>query len=103
MQLYNASKEEGLDRTDVKVSMDGVSRTLRAGESVALAPGESITLVHHVYHKFWAEEGPVLLGEVSAVNDDKNDNRFYEKMPRFPQIEEDEKPRFLLVTEYPPA
>jgi len=103
MQLYNCSKEEGLDTTDVKVSMDGVLRTFRAGDAVALARGESITLVHHVYHKFWAEEGPVLLGEVSMVNDDKKDNRFYEKMPRFPQVEEDEKPKYLLVTEYPPA
>jgi len=103
IQLYNSSPDEGLDRTDVKVSMDGVLRTVPAGETVTLALGESITLVHHTYHRFWAEEGPALLGEVSTVNDDKSDNRFYEKLPRFPQVEEDEKPKYLLFTEYPPA
>ena len=59
----------------------------------------------YMYHDFTLEEGtgPVLLGEVSMCNDDENDNRFYEEMPRFPAIEEDEKPYRLLCTEYPEA
>ena len=36
-------------------------------------------------------------------NDDENDNRFYEPIGRFPEIEEDEKPYRLLCTEYPKA
>ena len=32
----------------------------------------------------------MLIGEVSMVNDDKNDNRFYVEQPRFPTIVEDE-------------
>ena len=32
----------------------------------------------------------VLIGEVSMVNDDANDNRFYDKSGRFPEITEDE-------------
>ena len=47
--------------------------------------------------------GPVLLGEVSMCNDDENDNRFYEPIGRFPEIEEDEAPYRLLCTEYPKA
>ena len=47
--------------------------------------------------------GPVLLGEVSQVNDDNTDNRFYEPVGRFPAIEEDEPPYRLLCGEYPPA
>lgn len=39
--------------------------------------------------------------EVSKVNDDTNDNRFYEKIGRFPKIEEDEKPLYLLFSDYP--
>jgi len=103
IQLYNASKSEGLARGDVRVSTDGVARRVRAGGTLCLKPGESITLTHHVYHKFWAEGGPVLLGEVSAVNDDRNDNRFYDPLGRFPKIEEDEPAQFLLCTEYPRA
>ena len=47
--------------------------------------------------------GPVLLGEVSQCNDDNTDNRFYEKLGRFPAIEEDEAPYRLLCNEYPAA
>ena len=39
----------------------------------------------------------------SARNDDNTDNRFYEKMGRFPEIEEDEPPYRLLCNEYPAA
>jgi D-lyxose ketol-isomerase len=42
----------------------------------------------------------LLLGEVSMVNDDHNDNFFEEKLGRFPIIEEDEKPLHLLVGDY---
>jgi len=42
----------------------------------------------------------VLTGEVSKVNDDNIDNRFYEKIGRFPAIEEDVPPRYLLFSEY---
>jgi hypothetical protein len=42
----------------------------------------------------------VLVGEVSAVNDDKEDNRFHKPLGRFPDIEEDEPPLYLLVNDY---
>lgn len=51
----------------------------------------------------WAEGGKALIGEVSKVNDDRVDNRFYEPTGRFPEIEEDEAPLYLLGNEYPPA
>ena len=68
---------------------------------VRLAPGESITLPPRLYHKFWGAEERVLVGEVSLVNDDQNDNRFHETIGRFPAIEEDEEPLHLLTTDYP--
>jgi D-lyxose ketol-isomerase len=100
MQLYNATLDERLADTEVVVSVDGAERTLNAGGLVTLNPGESITLMDHVYHKFWAAEGRVLAGEVSLVNDDARDNRFYEPVGRFPTIEEDEPPLYLLCTDY---
>jgi len=101
VQLYNADPDEQLDRASpVRVSVDGVVHTVPAGGAVVLEPGESITLVPRCYHKFWGEGGRVLAGEVSLVNDDHADNRFYEPVGRFPAIEEDEPPLYLLVNDY---
>ncbi|HEX7974093.1 MAG TPA: D-lyxose/D-mannose family sugar isomerase [Anaerolineales bacterium] len=101
IQLYNATSDEKIDALkDVQVSMDGVLRTLPAGSTVELSPGESITLPPYCYHKFWASGGRVLAGEVSSVNDDHIDNRFYDPVGRFPEIEEDEPPLYLLVNDY---
>ncbi len=105
VRLYNADDDEKLADTPVSVSMDGRRQTLPAGATVRLRPGESITLTQRLYHSFWGEKGcgPVLTGEVSQCNDDKTDNRFLEPIGRFPSIEEDAAPLFLLCTEYPRA
>jgi D-lyxose ketol-isomerase len=100
IQLYNATEDEDLADTDVAVSMDGVRRVVKAGETVVLGPGESITLPTRLYHKFWGIEGRVLIGEVSMVNDDNLDNRFHEPIGRFPDVEEDEPPLYLLINDY---
>jgi D-lyxose ketol-isomerase len=83
----------------------GNGGTVPAGTQVKLTPGESITIYPYMYHDFYVEEGSgdVLLGEVSMCNDDENDNRFYEPIGRFPEIEEDEEPYRLLCNEYPKA
>ena len=100
IQLFNSTADDGLADTPVEVSTDGVARTLKAGDIIRLEPGESITLPTRLYHKFWAEGGKLLLGEVSLVNDDKTDNRFHEPVGRFPEIEEDEPPLRLLYADY---
>ena len=102
IQLYASTENEELSKEDFEVSLDGISRTCGPGEVVALHPGESITLPQGLYHSFHGEpgKGKVLVGEVSAVNDDHSDNRFYEEMGRFPEIEEDEAMAYLLVSDY---
>lgn len=100
IEVYNADEDEGLAATDVTVSQDSITRTLRAGAKLTLNPGESVTLPTGVYHAFWAIEQRALVGEVSLVNDDYTDNRFYEPLGRFPTIEEDEPPLYLLVNDY---
>jgi D-lyxose ketol-isomerase len=104
-RLHAATPDEQLSEEPVRVSMDGRQVEVPAGTEVVLEPGQSITLAPYQYHAFWAEpgSGPVLLGEVSAVNDDTRDNRFLEELPRYPGIEEDESPLRLLCNEYPPA
>ncbi|MDH3675019.1 MAG: D-lyxose/D-mannose family sugar isomerase [Anaerolineae bacterium] len=101
MQLYNSTEDGKFADSDVTVSVDGVEHTLKAGDTVILNPGESITLPTGLYHKFWGTESRVLVGEVSVVNDDNTDNRFYDPVGRFPEIEEDEPPLYLLCTDYP--
>ena len=103
IQLYNATDDEQLAGTPVSVSVDGIRRSFEAGGILRLTPGESVTLEAHGYHKFWGEpgKGKVLVGEVSAVNDDICDNRFFEALGRFPELEEDERPLHLLCSEYP--
>jgi D-lyxose ketol-isomerase len=101
IQLFNSTPEEGLDtEREITVSLDGIVRTVPAGETVELGPGESITLPPYLYHRFWGAGSRVLVGEVSMVNDDARDNRFYEPIGRFPTIEEDEPPWHLLVGDY---
>lgn len=106
MQLYNATEEEEIDKSaPVVVSCDGVEKRLPAGQQLILKPGESITLEQRVYHRFWAapDHGPVIIGEVSTVNDDTVDNKFVDETGRFPEIQEDEPPIYLLCNEYPQA
>ena len=105
VEAYNRGDDDGLADTPVTVTTDGHVRTVPAGTKIRLMPGESITLPPYQYHAFWAEKGngKVLIGEVSMVNDDNTDNRFYEDMGRFPKIEEDEPPLYLLCNEYPEA
>jgi D-lyxose ketol-isomerase len=100
LQLYNSTPDEGLDFSDVVINTDGLERTIQAGDHLILHPGESITIPQYCYHTFWAEESRTLVGEVSLVNDDNLDNRFYEQMDRFSSVEEDEPPFRLLVSDY---
>ena len=103
IQLYASTPDEGLSWDDVEVSVDGVLTRVGAGGIVVLAPGQSICLPSRLYHKFWGEKGRgcVLVGEVSKVNDDRADNRFHEKVGRFPRVEEDEPPLYLLFSDCP--
>jgi D-lyxose ketol-isomerase len=84
----------------ISFNSDGVQKSVPAGGVVVLEVGESITLEPGVYHQFRALEETVLVGEVSTVNDDANDNFFFDPIGRFTTVEDDEAPYRLLVTEY---
>ncbi len=102
LQLFGSTSDEGLSPEAVQVRVDGITRRVEAGGQVVLLPGESICLAPGLYHRFFGEKGAgrILVGEVSAVNDDNSDNRFFESVGRFPDIEEDEAPYRLLVSDY---
>ena len=101
LKLFAGAEDGAIDReSTVSVPVDGLNKTLPAGGHVTLSPGESITLKPGIWHAFWGEGGDVLVGEVSTVNDDKNDNEFEMNIGRFADVVEDEAPLHLLVSDY---
>ncbi|MGN6548925.1 MAG: D-lyxose/D-mannose family sugar isomerase [Pararhizobium sp.] len=101
LELFNSLPDGSVDeKSEVKLATDGVIRTVEAGGHLKLSPGESVTLMPGIWHGFWAEGGDVLIGEVSTVNDDVTDNIFREEIGRFSEVEEDEAPLHLLVSDY---
>jgi D-lyxose ketol-isomerase len=105
LKLYNRGDNDTLADTPVLVHVDGHGYTVKPGELIRLVPGESISLINGQYHSFRGEPGTgrILVGEVSKVNDDRTDNHFLEPVGRFPEIEEDEEPLYLLAMDYFPG
>ena len=101
VQLYNSAKDGRIAGTPITVVCDGITRQIEPGGTVLLRAGESITLPPRLYHSFHAIDGNALIGEVSSMNDDTDDNHFYQPLSRFPEILEDELPFRLLCNEYP--
>ena len=101
LELFMPDADGRIDpETEVSVPVDGLIRRLPAGGHLALEPGESVTLLPGVWHAFRGEGGDVLIGEVSTVNDDLSDNWFRDPIGRFSEVEEDEPPFRLLVSDY---
>jgi len=99
LRLWNADRQERLARTPVEVSVDGIRRTVKAGGRVVLnranpsaSPRGSTTNSSPRGRRPW--------WEVSMVNDDAHDNRFYRPAGRFPEVEEDVAQEFLLCTDF---
>ena len=102
IELYPSDEKEEFMDHPFEGTLDGIPRTLQSGDLVRLTPGESNTMYQGLYHRFYGEpeKGKVLVGEVSAVNNDLADNCFHEQVGPFPDIEEDEPPLHLLVSDY---
>ena len=102
VQVWNSTSEEDgykVDKeSDVHLYCDGQPITVPAGGVVKVSNGNSITLTPYVYHLFYAEGGPLIVGEVSKVNDDAKDNHFTEELHM--TIEEDEPVRHILCGGY---
>lgn len=105
VRVYNSTDADSgyqLDRTsDVHLRMDGMERTIKAGDFVEVTNGNSITLTPYIYHEFWAKEGEgdLVIGEVSSINDDTKDNHFVNDL-LLPKIEEDEPVQYPLCNGY---
>jgi len=104
IKVYNVGEAGRIDEScPVKIFCNEAWESFKPGTVITLRPGERIRLDPDHYHQFWGElgKGKILVEEVSSVNDDQTDNFFLEDLPRFPEIIEDEIPRYLLCTELP--
>jgi len=104
IELCHLTEDGQMDKVnDVRVRTDGKLNILPAGGKVVLEPGQSVTLPRTLVHRFYGEEGkgPVIVGEVSQVNDDLADNYFFDCDARFTEIEEDVAPIHPLWNELP--
>ena len=103
VQLRSAGPDGRPVAAPLVVKVDGIARTIAAGETVRLRPGQSLCIPPRTIHQFWGEEGTGLTvsGEVSSVCDDVADNCFVDAAARFPEIDEDEPRRYYLCHEYP--
>lgn len=103
VQCYNAHDDDTVDyQSDVELYIDSIKYTYKAGERIELKNGQSITLTPRIFHLFYAKkgEGPLLVGEVSTINDDKIDNYFIGDSIRFSTIDEDAPIAYPLCNEY---
>jgi D-lyxose ketol-isomerase len=102
LKLYRSNQDGTVNKNDdVNIYCDGQLITLKAGEEFTIDAGDSITLTPGIYHTFGAkmEDGDLITGEVSSINDDNIDNHFSEPLGRFTRIEEDEEILFPLCNE----
>lgn len=89
-------------KKDLVIVKDGKKTKIHGGDKVLLKPGESITLMPYQFHQWQGVPGTgdIALFEVSSTNDDRVDNNFYESQERLTGIENDEKIKHALFTDY---
>lgn len=103
LEVWQANEEQQLTDESFEMHVDGARGRFGPGERLVLEPGQSVCFEPYVAHRFYGEKGsgPVMVGEVSTVNDDANDNCFLDGQPRFDGIEEDEPIAYYLASDYP--
>jgi D-lyxose ketol-isomerase len=101
IEIWQSNNSKKLSTQSFDVSLNGMVVHCQPGEKIILAPGESICLEPYSAHCFYGESGsgPVMVGEVSSINDDSNDNCFIADQPRFDQIIEDDKIKYFLASD----
>ena len=103
IRVYNSLADGSVDRAgDVRILTDGMERYVPAGTDVEITRGNSMTIYPGLYHLFTPKKGcgDLIVGEVSSINDDRTDNYFEEKRPRFIPVEEDVPVEVPLCNEY---
>lgn len=102
VEMFGSDAHGGFDQhRGVRVLVDGVWRDFDPGEVLVLDPGQSVMLQPGDWHAFWGQGGDVVVGEIGNEPGDPGDTLFRKPLARFPEVEEDEPPLHLLVSDYP--
>ena len=81
-----------------------VNKVIVNNQTLIDLTGDTITATDVINGKqFHDKSGAVLTGTSTYDADTSDAVRFYPQVGRFPEIEEDEAPLYLLVNEYPAA
>ena len=100
IEFCNSNPDGSFSDQSFEVKIDGQIQQLQPRDKIQLMPGQSVCMERGLYHRFYGLGAPVMVGEVSTVNDDTNDNFFYESIGRFPEIVEDVPASYILSNEY---
>lgn len=102
MEVWQADRDNRRTDEPFTMTVDGMLQRFAPGARLVLEPGQSVCFEPYLAHRFYGEpgQGPVMVGEVSMVNDDINDNCFVNGQPRFDAIEEDEPIAYYLAADY---
>ena len=88
MRFYKNNKK------NVEINVDQKKRILECKKKIEIAIGQSVYIPPNLIHSFSVSKknkAPLIIGEVSSINDDNNDNFFPNQNMRFSKIVEDEK------------
>jgi D-lyxose ketol-isomerase len=100
LELWGGHPEKVPRGQTFPVRLDGQEREVSGGDTLTLPAGSRITLPPGIYHAFWPVGPDCIIGEVSTANDDTHDNFFVDPgVGRFPEIEEDEPPLVVLLSD----
>jgi D-lyxose ketol-isomerase len=103
IRIWPSKFKQKKDGLKIKVLFNGSEyKEIISGQKISLDPGETVTLTPEHSHEFFGDPkgSGTLVGEVSTYNDDQGDNYFIDKVSRFPEIQEDQKIDYYLVSDY---
>jgi len=103
VQVHRSTPEHDLDEESrVPIQVNGIAYNIKAGGIVRLVPGDGLTLLPGIFHKYWTEKAGCIVGNISTTCNEAEDYLFLDPQSRrFPEIEPDESPIHLLHYEYP--
>ena len=101
LRLHRSTPSGVLDETvNVQTEIDAAVRKLTPGARLVLHPGERVLIEPMTFHECWAEQDDVIAREISSASDEISDTFFLSQIGFATALDEDEKPRRLLISDY---
>ena len=103
IELHNVGPNDEVDmQNEVRIMRNNIWESYPPGATITLVPGERVRFEPRHYHRLFVQQGMVAVEEVSSVSDDTDTCWLPEdRVTRYPEIEEDQKPKYLLCSDLP--